>query len=156
MVSFALVNAANLEQSFYAELHPITDVWVPEALAVSGFSREQTLKFEAPASVMNRLDSWLQSITPTQRAIVWSDNPGFDWQFLNYYCHAFLGRNPMGHSARRIGDFNAGLQRNARDTSSWRKWRGEAHTHNALNDARGNARALARLFQNLAASKKPA
>jgi hypothetical protein len=78
---------------------------------------------------------------------MWSDNPAFDWQFFNYYAIAYLGKNPFGHSARRIGDFFAGLEADPRASSAWKKLRTERHTHNALDDARGNAGALEAIFQ---------
>jgi hypothetical protein len=63
-----------------------------------------------------------------------SDNPAFDWSFINYYFHAFTGSNPFGHSARRIGDFYAGLRHNWRD-NRWRKYGKTKHTHHPLDDA---------------------
>ena len=42
-----------------------------------------------------------------------ADNFAFDWQFINYYFHRFLGRNPFGFSGRRIGDLYAGLVKDA-------------------------------------------
>jgi len=37
-----------LDKTFYGRTRPISDRFVPEALAVSGFSREQHLSFEEP------------------------------------------------------------------------------------------------------------
>lgn len=150
MVSIGIVRVDDFTQSFYATLRPISDAFVPAALAVSGFSREECMAFEDPASVMLRLQQWVAAQT-RQRAVMWSDNPGFDWQFLNYYCHRYLQANPFGHSCRRIGDLYAGLQGDPRQTREWRRWRGEPHTHNALDDARGNARALARMLADASA-----
>jgi hypothetical protein len=46
MVSFgAVVVEPGLERTFNGELRPISKKFVPEALAVSGFTREQTLAF---------------------------------------------------------------------------------------------------------------
>ena len=38
-----------------------------------------------------------------------SDNNGFDWQFVNWYFHAFLGENPFGHSSTNLGSLYKGL-----------------------------------------------
>lgn len=149
MLSFALVAVDDLHQHFYATLRPISDRFDTAAMSVGGFTREQALSFEDPAVVMKRMQDWVSGLTGGRRAVVWSDNPAFDWQFLNYYCHAFLGENPFGHSARRIGDLYAGWQKDATKTRDWRKWRGEPHTHNALDDARGNARALGVLLDRI-------
>jgi DNA polymerase III epsilon subunit-like protein len=145
MVSIGIVRLDDLSQTFYATLKPISEKWIPEALAVSKFSREQCLGFEDPQKVMQDLDAWVSSQC-SGRAVMWSDNPGFDWQFLNYYCHRYLGKNPFGHSCRRIGDFFAGLQGDPTQSQGWKKLRGERHTHNALDDARGNARAIGKIL----------
>ncbi len=71
----------------------------------------------------------------------------FDWQFINYYFHLFLGRNPFGHSARRIGDFYAGLVGDFTNASSWKKLRVTAHDHNPVNDAMGNLEAFERILK---------
>jgi hypothetical protein len=49
MISFGavLVNES-LDQTFYGQLRPVSEKFIPEALAVSGHTREQTLAFEDP------------------------------------------------------------------------------------------------------------
>jgi eukaryotic-like serine/threonine-protein kinase len=71
--------------------------------------------------------------------------PAFDWQFINYYFHRFLGKNPFGFSARRIGDLYSGLVRDASKASEWKKYRVTAHTHNPVDDAKGNGEALKKI-----------
>lgn len=130
-----------LNQTFYGRTRPISDRFVPEALAVSGFSRHEHLSFDEPRAVMERFAEWLTQHSPG-RPIFVSDNPAFDWQFINYYFHRFLGRNPFGFSARRIGDLYAGLVKDASKASEWKKYRVTPHTHNPVDDAKGNAEAL--------------
>ena len=49
MVCFgAVIVEPALDRTFYGQLKPISDRFVPEALAVSGFTRDQTLAFEEP------------------------------------------------------------------------------------------------------------
>jgi len=44
MVFFgAIVVEPALDRTFYGRLKPISDKWIPEALQVSGFTREETL-----------------------------------------------------------------------------------------------------------------
>lgn len=76
------------------------------------------------------------------RPIFVSDNPAYDWQFINYYFHRWLGYNPFGHSARRISDFYAGLMRDFQNTQEWKKYRVTPHDHNPVNDAMGNVEAF--------------
>ena len=77
----------------------------------------------------------------------WSDNPAFDWQFVNGLMWQHFGSNRLGFSMRRIGDFYAGMQHNVRASSKWKKLRTGKHTHNALDDARGNAGALKKILE---------
>ncbi|MFO7937659.1 MAG: hypothetical protein R6V06_08665 [Kiritimatiellia bacterium] len=85
---------------------------------------------------------WIKEVSDG-RPIFISDNPAFDWQWINYYFHEFLGRNPFGHSARRIGDLYCGMVKDARKNRDWkRKYRKTKHTHNPVDDATGNAEAL--------------
>lgn len=148
MVSFGVVELtrAGPGQSFYGQVAPITDKFVPEALAVSGHTRQEHESFEKPEIVMPRFVKWLQSVNGKGRAQFISDNPAFDWQFANYYLWAFVGSNPFGHSARRIGDFYAGMQRDFDGKQDWRRLRKTAHTHHPVDDAKGNAEALAALI----------
>src|ERR1051325_3328249 len=126
MVCFgAVLFDDKLDKTFYGRTRPISDRFVPEALAVSGFSRDEHLTFDDPKFVMETFAAWLDQHSKGRPVFV-SDNLAFDWQFINYYFHRFLRRNPFGFSGRRIGDLYAGL----------------------MDDARGNAEAL-RKFKEL-------
>jgi 3' exoribonuclease, RNase T-like len=145
MVCFgAVIFDELLNQTFYGRTRPISERFIPEALGVSGFSRQQHLVFEEPKIVMEKFAEWLAKLSQG-RPIFISDNPAFDWQFINYYFHRFLGRNPFGFSARRIGDLYSGLVRDASKASEWKKYRLTTHSHNPVDDAKGNAEALKRL-----------
>jgi DNA polymerase III epsilon subunit-like protein len=135
-----------LNQTFYGRTRPISERFNPEALEVSGFSREQHLGFDEPKSVMENFARWLEK-NSKGRSIFVSDNPAFDWQFINYYFHRFIGQNPFGFSARRIGDLYSGLVKDASKASEWKKYRITAHTHNPVDDAKGNAEALKKMKQ---------
>lgn len=140
MVSFgAVVVEPELKRKFYIELAPISTKWKPEALAVSGFSRESCIKNGVEASkAMKEFAAWLNSLNV--QPIFIADNPGFDFAFVNYYFHTFIGSNPFGFSSRRIGDLFCGAERNL--WTSWKQHRSTKHTHKAIDDAVGNAEAL--------------
>jgi hypothetical protein len=140
MVCFgAVIVEPALERTFYGKLAPISEKWVPEALQVSGFSRKETLKFTAPAQTMSSFDSWLTA-NVAGRPLFVADNNGFDWQFINWYFHHFLGRNPFGFSSMNLGSLYKGL---VKDTfASFKHLRKTRHTHNPVDDAMGNAEAL--------------
>ena len=142
MVCFGAVPVGRHEShGFYGQTRPIHDTWNPEALAVSGFTREQHLEFDDPGDVMRRFVEWVES-TSVGKPVFVSDNNGYDWQFINGYCHFFVGRNPFGHSSRRIGDLFAGFRRSAAAAKDWKRLRRTKHTHDPVDDARGNAEAL--------------
>jgi hypothetical protein len=103
MVCFgAVIVREGLDQTFYGRLKPISEKWIPEALAVSGFTREETLAFEEPAEVMAAFAAWIKEKTRGRPYFV-SDNNGFDWQFINWYLWHFTGANPFGHSSTNLG-----------------------------------------------------
>lgn len=143
MVCFgAVIIEDGLSKTFYGKVKPITDKWNPEALAISGFSREEHEKFNDPESVMRSFAEWLQRYSKGKPTFI-SDNPAFDWQWINYYFHNFYGSNPMGFSGRRIGDLYCGLVKNAGKNQDWkRQYRKTKHTHNPVDDAMGNAEAV--------------
>jgi DNA polymerase III alpha subunit (gram-positive type) len=143
MISFgAVLIEPGLNRTFYAELKPISDRWIPESLSVSGFTREQTMEFVEPLTAMTRFEEWINQSTKG-RPIFIADNPGFDFSFINYYFHAFLGRNPFGFSSRRIGDLYCGAKLDA--FAKWKHLRETRHSHNALDDAKGNAEAILKM-----------
>ena len=143
MVCFgAVVVEPSLSKTFYGKIKPVSDLWVPEALAVSGITRVEHETFEAPEKVMDDFANWL-SENSKNRPIFISDNPAFDWQWINYYIHTYLGKNPFGFSARRIGDLYCGMKMDTGLNNEWKKlFRKTVHDHNPVNDAKGNAEAL--------------
>ena len=83
MICFgAVIVEPELKRTFYGKLKPISDQFDPEALAVSGFSREDCLDFDDPKSVMLQFHQWLTTQCKGRIMFV-SDNNGFDWQFIN-------------------------------------------------------------------------
>lgn len=140
MICFgAVIVEPDLDCIFYAKLAPISEQWNPEALAVSGFTREETLSYRDPFTEMQRFDAWL-SDHGSGRLMFISDNNGFDWQFINWYFHHFLGRNPFGHSSANLGSLYKGLVKDT--TQNFKHLRLTRHTHNPVDDAKGNAEAL--------------
>ena len=78
MICFgAVLVEPSLSKTFYGQLRPVSERWIPDALAVSGFTREQTLVFPEPESVMRQFAAWLAEHS-TGRPMFISDNNGFD------------------------------------------------------------------------------
>lgn len=140
MICFgAVLVEEGLGKTFYGRLKPISEKYIPEALAVSGFSREECMGFEDPAKVMGDFAAWVKD-TCKDRPIFISDNNGFDWMFVCWYFHHFTGNNPFGFSSQNLGSLYKGIQK---DTFvNFKHLRQSTHTHNPVDDARGNAEAL--------------
>jgi hypothetical protein len=139
----AVVAEPGLNRTFYGELAPISEKWQPEALSISGFSREQTLGFRPAVVVMAEFTAWLSNVSQGQRITFFSDNLSFDWMFTCWYLHTFCGANPFGWSGRRIGDIICGLEKNYYYT--WKHLRATKHTHHPVEDAQANASVLLKL-----------
>jgi len=146
MVSFgAIVVEPALDRVFGGKLRPISDRFVPEALAVCEYTREQTLGFDDPKQVMEGFAAWLGTLKGRPTFV--SDNNGFDWMFVCWYFHHFTGKNPFGYSSQNLGSLYKGL---VKDTSkSFKHLRKTAHTHDPIDDARGNAEAMLHLQREM-------
>lgn len=146
MISFGAVVVDNdLSKTFYGQLKPISDRWIPEALAVSGHTREEALTFNDPKAVMEDFAVWLKSLN--SRPMFYSDNNGFDWQFINWYFHHFTGNNPFGFSSSNIGSLYKGMVKNT--FKNFKHLRKTKHTHHPVDDAKGNAEALLHMKKEL-------
>ena len=147
MICFgAVIVEPSLSQTFYGQLRPISEQWQPEALAVSGFTREQTLALPEPEGVMRQFATWLKKHSKGRPMFI-SDNNGFDWQFINWYFHHFTGMNPFGHSSTNLGSLYKGLVRDV--MQNFKHLRKTPHTHHPVDDAKGNAEALLALKEQL-------
>lgn len=145
MVCFgAVVVEPSLSKTFYGLTKPISPLWVPEALAISGITRKEHNNFDDPEEVMKNFADWINSVSKGKPIFI-SDNPAYDWQFINYYFHYYLGKNPFGFSARRIGDLYCGMVKDG--YAKWKHLRKTNHDHHPVNDAKGNAEALLKMVE---------
>ena len=86
--------------TFYAELRPISDQWVPEALAVSGFSRERRSTAWTPRPGWSDFVAWVEEMCAEHgrgHAVFAAYPLGFDWLFTYWYLMAYAGRSPFSH-----------------------------------------------------------
>lgn len=144
MVCFgAVVVEPSLSKTFYGQTRPISERWDPDSLAISGYTREETLEFDDPQRVMQRFAEWIAANNRNGRPQFISDNNGYDWSFINWYFHHFLGDNPFGFSSANVSSLYKGL---VKDTfSKHHHLRKTAHTHHPVDDAIGDAEALLQL-----------
>ena len=140
MISFgAVLVDEQFDKTFYGQLKPISDKYIPEALAVSGHSREDTLSFDEPLTVMQNFSTWIKSASKGQAVFI-RDNNGFDWMFICWYFHHFTGANPFGFSSQNLGSIYKGMVKDM--FQNFKHLRKTKHTHHPVEDARGNAEAL--------------
>ena len=140
MVCFgAVIVEDGLERTFYGKLKPISDTYNQDALAVSGFTREEHESFDDPKLVMLKFKNWLKENIQGRPVLV-SDNNGYDASWINWYFLKYLGENPFGYSSRRLADIICGFEKDA--YFKWKHLRDTKHTHHPVDDAKGNAEVL--------------
>lgn len=149
MVCFgAVLLDSKLNKTFYGQTKPIELLgggnsigrYKEEALAVSGFTRSEHMRFEEPDVTMKEFQKWLTEVTDGDRVTLLSDNNGYDASWINYYFMRYVGTNPFGWTSRRIGDMFCGYFNNPH--YQWKKHRKTKHTHHPVDDAKGNAEAM--------------
>lgn len=106
-----------------------------------------------PLPVMQGFASWLKKVVPHGKPVFVSDNPAYDFQWINFAFDENLGTNPFGHSGRRISDFWAGMQGDWSNTQKWKKLRVTKHDHNPVHDSMGNVEALATILAQVELDK---
>ena len=158
LLSLGACIVGNTDESFYAELKPINGTVVPEALAVSGFDFAALAKTgQEPTEVFLNFKDWIRRVSETGTPIFVGFNASFDWSFVNWYFHTFLGENPFGASALDIKAYYMGFTgcRWKQTTSRQLPVQFQSsptEEHNALSDAK----AQAEVFSKLRAASSPA
>ncbi|MFD9406963.1 MTH938/NDUFAF3 family protein [Streptomyces sp. NPDC059989] len=141
------------EHTFYRELRPISDAYVPEALAVSGLDRDRLVREGAdPAAAMADFRAWVREVSAGAQPVMCGYPASFDWTFLYWYLMSFGGDSPFGHSGcldmktlyavkARVPLRAAVKGRMPRELLSRRP-----HTHHALDDAVEQAELMSSLM----------
>jgi hypothetical protein len=141
------------EGTFYRELRPISEEFVPEALAVSGLDRERLEREGSePAVALAEFSNWVREVSAGAQPVMCGYPASYDWTFLYWYLIRFTGASPFGHSGcldmKTLYATKAGLPLRAvakgtmpRELLSKRR-----HTHHALDDAIEQAELLANLM----------
>ncbi|MGW1213899.1 3'-5' exoribonuclease domain-containing protein [Streptomyces sp. NPDC002499] len=142
-------------RTFYRELHPISEEFVPEALAVSGLDRER-LRTEGaePAVALGEFTEWVREVAAEAGAqpVMCGYPASYDWTFLYWYLIRFTSSSPFGHSGcldmKTLYATKAGvpLRAVAKGTMPRHLLSRRRHTHHALDDAVEQAELLANLM----------
>jgi DNA polymerase III epsilon subunit-like protein len=143
LLSIGAAVVGRLDQNFYIELKPINANVFAKAMQVNQLSLAelQTRGIE-PRAAMQQFAEWIKEVAGADGVPVFVGfNAAFDWSFVNYYFHKFLGANPFGHAALDIKSYYMAVMQ-----TDWAGTRSSAmnprflsadkpHTHNALGDA---------------------
>ncbi|MGW4026336.1 3'-5' exonuclease [Streptomyces sp. NPDC005009] len=142
------------ERTFYRELRPISEEFVPEALAVSGLDRDRLgAEGAEPVRAMREFTDWVREAGAGAQPVMCGYPASYDWTFLYWYLIRFTGSSPFGHSGcldmKTLYATKAGLPLRAvakgtmpRELLSRRR-----HTHHALDDAIEQAELFANLME---------
>jgi len=159
LLSIGACSAFDPDNGFTVEVKPINDKFDPKALEVTGLSMDELRQRGLdPDVAMKAFSDWLATLNrPNDTLVFVGFNAPFDWSFMNYYFHRFMGKNPFGFTALDIKALYMGAT-----GSSWRDTRSSkiaehlkpklSGTHDALQDARYQAEIFRLIRQNLIAS----
>ena len=104
LLSIGACSVLHPEDTFACELKPINGNFDPKALEVSRLSLGQLERTGLPpVDAMRSFADWLGTLASGEQSLVFVGfNAPFDWSFVNYYFHRFLGGNPFGFTALDI------------------------------------------------------
>jgi hypothetical protein len=140
--------------TFYRELRPVSEEFVPGAVAVTGLDRAQLAAEGAdPEEAMADAAAWVTDQAGPARPVMVGYPIVFDWMFMHWYFVRYIGRSPFGFSGaldmKTIYQQKARvpLDQAGRDDLPAVLRSTRAHTHNARDDAIEQAEIFARLFE---------
>lgn len=127
------------DKTFYAELQPLNNNSVPEALKVTGFDLEQLARSGTrPVDAMNKFRDWVLAVAGEGTPVFVGFNAGFDWSFVNWYFHHFVRDNPFGFAPLDIKSYFMG-----RSGCHWKDTKSSRIPSELQPDQQGNHNALA-------------
>lgn len=141
------------DQRFYVEIKPVSPEFVPEALQVSNLSLDKLRRDgKEPGWAMAELAQWTKQVAGDAKPVFVGFNAAFDWAFVNWYFHHYLGDNPFSLAPVDIKSMVLGLRGGSWDDTRSSKLPSEfqpdhAATHNALDDALAQAEMFMKLLK---------
>jgi ribonuclease T len=146
LLSIGACDVRDDSRAFECLIKPINENFDPKALEITGF-KVANLERDGlrPDEAMEAFRHWInQTCGGGGSPVFVGFNAPFDWSFVNYYFHRYLGANPFGFAALDIKSLYMGATgctwdetRSSRIAARLKpKLKG---THNALDDARYQA-----------------
>jgi hypothetical protein len=103
MISLGMAVTGRPDLTFYTELRPISDEFVPRALEVSGLDRDRLLR-EAPTAeaAMAAAARWVNGLRRTGRPVFLAAPAVWDGMFVHWYFVRFTGKSPFGQTGSGV------------------------------------------------------
>jgi hypothetical protein len=103
MLALGMAIVGKPKLCFYTELRPISDKFIPEALAVSGLDRNRLLQ-EAPTpeEAMTSAARWINDLRKIGRPVFLAAPAVWDGMFVHWYFMNFTGKSPFGQTGSGI------------------------------------------------------
>jgi DNA polymerase III epsilon subunit-like protein len=155
LVAIGACLVEDVQNGIYLELKPLPGLpWSDAAEEVHRLDRARLERDGLePAVAMERFDGWVTKAADGRRPVFVGFNAPFDWMFVADYFQRCLGRNPFGIAALDLKSYYMGRERIARWSETRRLLVEQRypvktpHSHNALDDARGQAELAFLLLQ---------
>jgi ribonuclease T len=147
------------DENYYVELQPINEAFVDAAIKVAGKSLNDFRRVGLPPDeAMKDFKAWITRVSHDSSPVFVGFNASFDWSFVNWYFHSFIGSNPFGIGGVDIKSFYMGmtgcLWQETRSSLIPREFKGETpHTHNALDDAAEQGDMFRLMLKSVSATK---
>lgn len=126
-------------QGFSCDIKPINRNADPKALEVSGLSLAALEQSGlTPTDAMRKFYTWAKGLAGDGAMLVFVGlNAPFDWSFVNYYFHKYLGENPFGFAALDIKAYYMGAT-----GCAWSETRSSRMSADLMPQRRGDHTAL--------------
>ncbi|MBN2043696.1 MAG: 3'-5' exonuclease [Anaerolineales bacterium] len=156
MLSLGAATLTHPRETFYIELQPDSENFLPDALSISGLSMQDlSMTGTPPKEAMQQFADWVEMVSPGgQKPVFTAFNAPFDWMFISEYFHRYLGYNPFGHKALDIKALFMGLHKVPFSDTSHRKICQHYNlqsslSHHALEDAVQEADLLQKILDEI-------
>lgn len=158
MISLGMSVVGKPDLTFYTEIKPISDDFVPRALAVSGLDRDRLLrKAPAPEAAMKMAAQWVNRLKKNGRPVFLAGPAVWDGMFVHWYFMKFNGSSPFGPTGSGVDLRSYWMGHQGREWRESRKGRikneleliGLPPTHHAGEDARELAEVFRAILEKL-------